>query len=112
MLLRVGASQAEVERWDARLNEKRVILGGRDRLGGDYVVFAERSFERRSETLRQCRIVVDGISALGMFDQRFFRRSGGERFGFCGAGNGWQGVFAHVSLVTSHGKAKLRLVGD
>src|SRR5712691_6967516 len=30
-LLRIGASQAEVERWDARLNEKRVILGGRDR---------------------------------------------------------------------------------
>src|SRR3981189_1602434 len=50
-LLGIGAAQTEVEGGDARLNESGVVFGGRDRRGGDHVLFTESSFERRPEPL-------------------------------------------------------------
>src|ERR1035438_1373547 len=112
ILLRISASQAQVQRWDALLDEKSIVLGRCDGLGSYHVLLSERGFERRSRTLGETGVVVYRVSRFVVFDERFLLCAASQRLGLGDASDGRQHLFPHVCLIGSYGQAELRLIGN
>ena len=111
-LLGIGTAQAEIETGHSLLDEVREIFRGGDRLGGHNFVFSERGFQRRSEPLGQCGIVVNQVRAFVAFHPRFAGSAGCSGLCLGDAVDGGKDLGTHFRLECAYRQPHFCLIGN